>query len=87
MKTKEQIAFDFLRRHEGLRLSAYKCTGGVSTIGYGHTGADVLPGMTITREQAEQLLREEKFVFASAAACLERRVVADAPGELLLKTV
>lgn len=59
MKTKEQIAFDFLRRHEGLRLSAYKCTGGVSTIGYGHTGADVLPGMTITREQAEQLLRED----------------------------
>ena len=50
MKTKEQIAFDFIRRHEGLRLSAYKCTGGVSTIGYGHTGADVLPGMTITRE-------------------------------------
>lgn len=44
--------------HEGLRLEAYLCPAGVWTIGYGHTkGAK--PGMTITRQQAEALLRED----------------------------
>ena len=33
----------FIRRHEGLRLRAYKDGGGVWTIGYGHTGNDVHP--------------------------------------------
>lgn len=44
--------------HEGLRLEAYLCPAGVWTIGYGHTkGAK--PGMTITRQRAEALLRED----------------------------
>lgn len=37
--------------YEGLRLSAYRDTGGVPTIGYGHTG-DVQMGDTCTFEQA-----------------------------------
>lgn len=45
------------RRWEGLRLDAYVCPAGVLTIGYGHTGPDVVPGMRITRERAEALLR------------------------------
>ena len=44
--------------HEGLRLEAYLCPAGVWTIGYGHTkGAK--PGMTITRQRAEALLKED----------------------------
>jgi len=47
---------------EGVRLSAYPDpgTGGDPwTIGYGHTGPDVHPGMTITLEQAEDLLAQD----------------------------
>jgi len=47
---------------EGCRLTAYPDpgTGGDPwTIGYGHTGPDVHPGMTITQEQAELYLAED----------------------------
>lgn len=54
-----------IKEFEGLRLKAYKCPGGVWTIGYGHT-AGVKPGMTITEEQAEQFLKEDLIVFEKA---------------------
>lgn len=44
---------------EGVRLAAYRDQAGILTIGYGHTGHDVTPGMTITQEQAEQLLAHD----------------------------
>lgn len=49
---------------EGCRLTAYQDQVGVWTIGYGHTGADVTPGLTITQQQAEALLAQD--VLASA---------------------
>ena len=52
-----------LKESEGLRLKAYQDGGGVWTIGYGHTsaagGMKVYAGLTITKEKAEQLLRED----------------------------
>lgn len=48
-----------IQKFEGLRLSAYKDAVGIWTIGYGHTGPDVSPGMTITKEQALDLLRKD----------------------------
>ena len=45
-----------IEKFEGLRLTAYQDMVGVWTIGYGHTGPDVKAGMTITQQQAEQLL-------------------------------
>lgn len=36
-------ALDILKRSEGLRLTAYRCSAGVPTIGFGHTGPDVRP--------------------------------------------
>lgn len=45
-----------VRQFEGLRLAAYQDSVGVWTIGYGHTGQDVRPGMTITNAQAADLL-------------------------------
>lgn len=45
-----------IREFEGLRLKAYRDTGGVLTIGYGHTSG-VKAGQEITREDAERLLR------------------------------
>ena len=47
---------------EGCRLTSYPDpgTGGSPwTVGYGHTGSDVHPNMTITKEQAEELLMQD----------------------------
>jgi len=55
-----KVLSDWGMRHieekEGLRLEAYQCQAGIWTIGYGHTGPDVHPGMRITKEQAVLLL-------------------------------
>lgn len=42
-----------VKKFEGLRLTAYRDSVGVLTIGYGHTGSDVTAGMTITNAKAE----------------------------------
>lgn len=41
---------------EGCELTAYQDTGGVWSIGYGHTGPDVHEGMTITQSAADAFL-------------------------------
>ena len=51
-----------IKEFEGLRLKAYKCPGGVWTIGYGHT-AGVKSGMVITEAQAEEYLKADLIVF------------------------
>ena len=56
---------------EGVRLTAYQDQVGVWTIGYGHTGPDVTPGLTITQEQANNLLMED---IAGAATAVNRLV-------------
>jgi len=47
-----------IKQFESLRLDAYRCPAGFWTIGWGHT-ENVKNGMRITREQAEDLLRED----------------------------
>ncbi len=46
---------------EGCKLTAYEdpLRNGLLTIGYGHVGSDVHSGMTITQEQAEELLASD----------------------------
>jgi lysozyme len=56
---------------EGLKLTAYRDVCGVWTIGYGHTGPDVHPGMTITQAEAEELLLAD---VAHAVATVNRCV-------------
>jgi lysozyme len=59
---------------EGCRLTAYPDPGSGGdpwTIGYGHTGPDVSPGLVITQEQAEEFLRQD---VAKAAADVNARV-------------
>lgn len=46
----------FIATHEGFVDHTYDDAVGVKTIGYGHTGADVKPGQTITRQEAQELL-------------------------------
>jgi lysozyme len=45
-----------IKYFESCRLSTYLDSGGVPTIGWGHTGPDVRLGMTITQAQADALL-------------------------------
>lgn len=51
-----------IKEFEGLRLKAYKCPGGVWTIGYGHT-AGVKHGMAISERQAEEYLKADLIAF------------------------
>ena len=53
----DPILISDLKRDEGLRLTAYKDTVGVWTVGYGH--AHVAPGTVWTQEQAEAALIED----------------------------
>lgn len=56
--TISSYAEEKIKEFEGLRLSAYKCAGGVLTIGWGHTKG-VRPGMTITTDKAQQFFEED----------------------------
>ena len=62
---------------EGCKLNAYPdpaTNGDPWTIGYGHTGAKVHQGMTITQEQAEELLMQDT---QKAAAAVNAKVTGD----------
>jgi lysozyme len=56
---------------EGCELTAYQDQVGVWTIGYGHTGPDVVSGLIITQPQAQDLLAQD---VSSAAACVNNVV-------------
>lgn len=60
MKTSSK-GIDFIKSFETLQLKAYKAvqTEQYYTIGYGHYGPDVIPGTTITENEAERLLAED----------------------------
>ncbi|WP_176079696.1 lysozyme [Paraburkholderia tropica] len=59
-----------IKHYEGLRLIAYADVVGVLTIGYGHTGADVTPGLVITQAHANQLLGDDLARFESGVGNL-----------------
>jgi lysozyme len=44
------------KEFEGCILTAYQDIAGVWTIGWGHTGKDVYPGLTWTQAQADEML-------------------------------
>ena len=51
-----------IKKFEGCKLEAYKCSAGVWTIGYGHT-TGVKEGDVCTQEEAEKLLRGDILKF------------------------
>lgn len=58
-----QSAIELIKHFEGFCPEAYLCPAKIPTIGYGSTryesGAKVKPGDSITRERAEELLRND----------------------------
>lgn len=57
MKIISPKGLELLKQFEGCRLVAYRCPAGVLTIGYGHTGSDVMAGERISQMMADELLR------------------------------
>lgn len=56
METNED-GLSLIKHAEGLRTTAYQDSVGIWTIGYGHTGQDVTPDLSITEDDANQLLK------------------------------
>ena len=65
MRKTSSIGIELIKRFEGCRLAAYLCPAKKWTIGFGHTGyvkffkKNVCDGMTITMEQALELLQDD----------------------------
>ena len=55
MKVSEK-GLELICSFEGCRLTAYKCQAGRWTIGYGHTGKEVVEGLQITQARASDFL-------------------------------
>lgn len=69
--TTSEKGLAFIKKFEGLRLTAYQCAAGVWTIGYGHTSG-VKKGQTITRAKAESYLKTDVARFEKAVNALNR---------------
>lgn len=54
-----EAGLKLIKDFEGCKLKAYKDIVGVWTIGYGHTGSDVVPGLVWTQEQADKALERD----------------------------
>jgi len=65
-----QKGLNMIKQFEGLRLTAYRCSANVLTIGYGHTGSDVKEAMTITQAQADELLKSDVKKFEIGVSAL-----------------
>jgi lysozyme len=72
-------AVAFVQQHEGCRLVAYQDSALVWTIGYGHTGSEVGPGLKISQRQADIYLKADLVI---AARRLAERVPAEVLKEL-----
>lgn len=62
---------ELTERFESCRLTAYQDQVGAWTIGYGHTGPEVMAGLRITAEKAQEYLRAD---VKTAEACVNRHV-------------
>ena len=65
-----------IKEFEGVVLRAYQCPAQIWTIGIGHTSAagapQVVPGMTITEDQAEQILASDLGQYEDGVnSCIE----------------
>lgn len=69
MRTNEE-GLKLLKKFEGCKLKTYRCSAGVLTIGYGHTGKDVTEGKVITQAEAEKLLEDDLKRFEAGVADL-----------------
>ena len=84
MRTSDK-GLELIKKHEGLRLTAYKCPAGVWTIGYGHTRTATL-GLDITEQTAEVLLKQD-VRFAEIAVTKELPTISQPKFDALVSFV
>lgn len=65
-----RTGIELIKKWEGVRLKAYRCSAGILTVGYGHTSAAGAPqvkeGMTITKQDAEDILGRDLVKYEAA---------------------
>lgn len=61
-----QEGINVIKKFEGCKLRTYPDTGGIPTIGYGHTGTDVHSGQCISQQEANNLFRKDVERFEKA---------------------
>lgn len=72
-----QAGLDLIKSFEGLRLKAYVCPAGILTIGYGHTGPDVLENQEIDATTATNLLERDLERFEDGVESIVRVYLTD----------
>jgi lysozyme len=71
------LACDFIKQHEGLRFAAYQDSGGVWTIGYGHTGPEVKEGLIWDQEQCDKALNNDIQISFSGLRKVLTKILSD----------
>ena len=61
-----ELGQELIKEFEGCRLYSYQCPAMIWTIGFGHTGPDVVEGLHITQAVANQMLRDDLERFERA---------------------
>lgn len=65
-----RAGIDLIKKWEGCKLKAYRCSAGVLTVGFGHTSAagepKVAGGMIITQAQADEILVHDLVKYEAA---------------------
>lgn len=85
----------FIQNYEALRLQTYDdATGapvnvggfarGTLTIGFGHTGPDVVPGLIITRVRADELFSQDLKRFEAGVESVLKRAASQAQFDSLV---
>ena len=77
-----QDGIELIKQYEGYRAKAYRDAVGVWTIGYGHTSMagkpEVTPTLSITREAATEILRQDIETFARGVSAAVKGPLSDA---------
>ncbi len=60
------IGAAFIKSFENCKLIAYLDGGGVWTIGWGHTGPDVLEGVVWSQKRADSVFYDDAAIFVNA---------------------
>jgi lysozyme len=77
MRKISSTGLDLLKKLEGLKLIAYLDQRARLTIGFGHTGSDVTPGLVITEDHANELLEADISTAEHGVGNLVKRPLTD----------
>jgi lysozyme len=74
MRNINQTGIDLIKVFEGCKLEAYQDVVGIWTIGYGHTGPEVVKGLKWTQAQADTALHKDLEEFCRSVEAMTKSV-------------